>query len=516
MIVGLQCSCTRDSFSFKFTASIAILLFAVAAGRRPGKLAVCCLQFLYERDYGVEDALSGFRARGLGINPQHVFGAGSAQHQPADVSQVHFDAVEIFAAGDGPIEQALEFRGGKMADGFFLLAVFHVQVHAVVIVFAEFGLQRRYEFAEALSVPGHHFGEEQRIHCRVALGQVQFGSDAPAFFAAKEDVAFQHAVADVFEANGSFPDLAVELRSDLVDHFCGGKSFCHRAFEFARAGEMPQQDRENLVRVDERAVAVHRADAVGIAIQREASVELAFDHGALQRGDVRFNRLGIYATEKRIARAANFFTGDFVAAEQVAQQSASGAVHGINHEAEFRGAQAIPINESVESFEIRRAHIERMKQVGARRERGHAFAQDFRELRFNLRDDGGRSGAAVAGFVFHAVPLIGIVAGGDLYSAGRATQFHEQGKRWRGRGFGGEPHGNAGGGDRFGGSARETIRAEARVVTYQNAGARFFRAYHVTRDRMHYYAHVLEGEIFGDDGAPAVGAKLNVVHGKPV
>ena len=71
-------------------------------------------------------------------------------------------------------------------------------------------------------------------------------------------------------------------------------------------------------------------------------------------------------------------------------------------------------------------------------------------------------------------------------------------------------------GDGFGGDARETIGAEARVIADQNAGARLFRTHDVTRDRVRDFAYVLEGEIFGDDGSPAVGAKLNVAHGKSI
>ena len=107
---------------------------------------------------------------------------------------------------------------------------------------------------------------------------------------------------------------------------------------------MPQQDGKNLVRVDERAVTIHCADAVGVAIEREAGVEFALHHGPLQRCDVRLDRLRVYAAEERVARATNLFTGDFVAAEQIAQQSAPRAVHGINHKADFGGAQAIPIH----------------------------------------------------------------------------------------------------------------------------------------------------------------------------
>ena len=50
-------------------------------------------------------------------------------------------------------------------------------------------------------------------------------------------------------------------------------------------------------------------------------------------------------------------------AQQFAQQSAAGAVHGIDDEAEFGGAQAVPIHQFVERFEIGRAHVERMNQI---------------------------------------------------------------------------------------------------------------------------------------------------------
>src|ERR1700722_1963357 len=157
-----------------------------------------------------------------------------------------------------------------------------------------------------------------------------------------------------------------------------------------------------------------------------------------------------------------------------------------------------------------------MNQVFTRWQSQNTFTHNFRKLGFYLRDDGGRSGAAVAGFVFYAVPLVGIVAGGDLDSACGTAQFHEQGDRRSGCSFGGEPDGNASRGNCLRGGARETFGAEARVVAHQNAGARFFRAYDVTGDRVRYRAHVLECEIFGDNGAPAVCTKYDVAHGKPV
>ena len=60
---------------------------------------------------------------------------------------------------------------------------------------------------------------------------------------------------------------------------------------------------------------VDGADAVGVAVEREARVVAAFEHGAAQGFHVRLDRLGINAAEQRIARAANFRGLDAVAAK---------------------------------------------------------------------------------------------------------------------------------------------------------------------------------------------------------
>ena len=100
------------------------------------------------------------------------------------------------------------------------------------------------------------------------------------------------------------------------------------------------------MRSDERAVAVDRADAVGVAIERESGVVIAFANGVAQRLHVRLDRLRIHAAEKRVARAANFGGFDSVTLEKFAQQAAARAVHRVDHEAEFRSAQTVPIHEA--------------------------------------------------------------------------------------------------------------------------------------------------------------------------
>src|ERR1700721_1623216 len=107
---------------------------------------------------GVECPASDIRARGFGINAQHVFGAGSAHHDPAELANINLDAVDVFAASDGPVENGFQVGVGKIAQLFFFLSVFGVKVDAAVMIFAKFLVQHADEFAEMFTVPGHDFG----------------------------------------------------------------------------------------------------------------------------------------------------------------------------------------------------------------------------------------------------------------------------------------------------------------------------------------------------------------------
>src|SRR6202041_536219 len=212
------------------------------------------------------------------------------------------------------------------------------------------------------------------------------------------------------------------------------------------------------------------------AVEGEASVVFAFDDGTAEGGEVRFDGFGIHAAEQRIASAANFFARHVVAAKKFGEQAAAGAVHGIDEETKLGIANAGPVDEAGESFEIRSAHVERLDQFRLGRKRGNALAFEAGEFLFDLGDDGGRGGTAVARFVFHAIPLKWIVAGGDLNSAGGFTQGDEEREGRSGSGGGRKCDGNSGGGEGFGGGAGETVGAEASVVADENFGAGFFGA----------------------------------------
>ena len=92
----------------------------------------------------------------------------------------------------------------------------NIQIDAAVVIFAKFGVQSSEQLAEGFTVPGHQLGEEESGDGGVAFGKMEAGAEAAAFFAADEDVLFEHQLADVFEADGDF----VELAAESVRQFC--------------------------------------------------------------------------------------------------------------------------------------------------------------------------------------------------------------------------------------------------------------------------------------------------------
>src|ERR1035438_9199524 len=107
---------------------------------------------------------------------------------------------------------------------------------------------------------------------------------------------------------------------------------------------MPDEQREDLVRIDEGAVAIDGADAIAIAIGAKAGVVFSGLNGLAQWIDVRFDGFGMRIAEERVTGAANFVADDAVALEEIGKESRGRAVHGVGDEAKLCSAQAIPID----------------------------------------------------------------------------------------------------------------------------------------------------------------------------
>jgi hypothetical protein len=469
-------------------------------------------QSLHGLGHRAENAACRFLLVGFGIDAEKIFGSGGANHDPAGSVQVQLDAVHVFAPRYREVEQLFELRVGEMLERFFFLPGLQIQVDATVVVFAEFGVKGAQQFAERFAVPRHQFREEQCGDRGVALGEVQTRADAAAFFATDEDILLEHQLADIFEADGYFVELAVEFGGKLVDQLGDGKSFGDVSREIAGSGEVPDEQREDLMRVDEGAVAIDRADAVAVAVGAKAGVVFTREDCLAQRGDVRLDGFGMRAAEERVAGATNLVAGDAVALEEVGQESRCGAVHGVGDEAKFGFTQAVPIDKFLDGIQVGSARLKRLNQILAQWQRRDAIALDDGEFGFDLRDDGGQRTASITGFVLDAIPTIGIVAGGDDQTTGGFSLADEEGDRGRWARLISDPDGRSGGADGIREGRGDVVGSKPMVVTDQHALAGIFAAHDVARDRVRDDACIGESEILGDDAAPAIRSKANGSH----
>ena len=88
--------------------------------------------------------------------------------------------------------------------------------------------------------------------------------------------------------------------------------------------------------VDEVAVLVGGADAVGIAVGAEAGMAAVGDDRLAESADVRLDGLGIDAGKQRVDVAADLHVVDAEAGEDIGEDGAARAVHGVDGELEVR------------------------------------------------------------------------------------------------------------------------------------------------------------------------------------
>src|SRR5712675_2248929 len=100
--------------------------------------------------------------------------------------------------------------------------------------------------------------------------------------------------------------LASKFGREFVDQFCNRKGFRNLPGKIPHSGEVPYQEGKDLVRIHERAGAVHGPNAVTIAIGGKSCIVFAGGDSPLQRSEVRFYRFRMRSTKTRIARTANF------------------------------------------------------------------------------------------------------------------------------------------------------------------------------------------------------------------
>ncbi len=219
---------------------------------------------------------------------------------------------------------------------------------------------------------------------------------------------------------------------------------------------------------------------------------------------MRRDGLRIDAGEQRVQFAANFEVRDAALGKDAFQHAAPGAIHDVDGELEAGFLDQLQVDEVLDGRDVGRL------EIGKRHAAALALQARRIQLALDRTHDRRRTRAAIAGLVFHAIPVEGIMAGGDHHAAGGAQVLHRIRERRRGRVVVGEPYGDARGGENFGDDLGRALRGKARVVADDQAFARVLMLVDVDGHRVANAPHVVEGEIVGDDAAPSVRSELNL------
>ncbi len=126
---------------------------------------------------------------------------------------------------------------------------------------------------------------------------------------------------------------------DAVDEHRGGQGLHDLAGHAAVLDEVAQREREDALRVHELAVAVARADAIGVAVGGEAGVEVGVEHGALHLVDPRRDGLGVQAAEAGVGIGVDLDDLGAEAREYGGEVALAGAVERVDHDVEVGAAR---------------------------------------------------------------------------------------------------------------------------------------------------------------------------------
>ena len=183
----------------------------------------------------------------------------------------------------------------------------------------------------------------------VAFGDVAAEAVAATFFAADQRIGLHHLRAEELEADlrlvhGHVVDLAEAL------HHGGRRDRLDDCAAFAtNLEQIVREQREHLELVDEVAVLVGDAYAIGVTVRGDADIEAALRHQRFHLAEVARDRLRcVHAGEYRVAEAVQFGDVRFAAIEQRAEVAGAGAVHRVVGDVQSGGLQTIDIDEARE------------------------------------------------------------------------------------------------------------------------------------------------------------------------
>ena len=221
---------------------------------------------------------------------------------------------------------------------------------------------------------------------------------------------------------------------------------------------------------------------------------------------MRQDGLRIDSRKQRVHLAADLHMRDAALLEYLCEHVAPRAVHTVDSEFEIGAGDLLQIGKFADGVNVGRL------EVGffdfCRAAFGHGSGMD---VIFNLLDDGRRGRAAIGGLELHSIPVPGIVAGGDHHSAGGAQVLHRVRESGRGCVIVGDFYRNSSGRKDFRRGLGKPARAKTRIIANHQAAGGVLILQNISSNGPGHAAHVLKGVIVGNNSAPAIGAKFDLV-----
>ena len=250
---------------------------------------------------------------------------------------------------------------------------------------------------------------------------------------------------------------------------------------------------------------------VGVAVEQQAEVEAAAGEHRQRLVDVRPDRLGVDPAEVRVALLVDLGDPDPPAGQQPRQPAAAGAPHRIDQDADVGRPERVEVDRPPDEPLVALVGIEALDQAGrlgvGERPAGDGDPAVGRQPGLDHAQDVGAGRRAGRRLDLEAVVDPRVVAGGDHDPGRRAPLDDLVRAHLGGHGMDGEGDRDVPGEEHLGRGLGEMLRREAAVVGDDHALGLLAATGHVLGHAVGAAADVLERELVGDPGPPAVGSE---------
>ena len=331
-----------------------------------------------------------------------------------------------------------------------------------------------------------------------------------------EHITIQHVVGDVVKADGRLHQWQAIAHRQPVHQTGGGDALDDRPTPPPLLNQVPQGQREDVMRVHEVPMGIHRAYAVAVSVGSQPQVGVVGLDVRPQGTQVAGNGLGVDAAKAGVHLAPDFVHPAPRASQHIGDALTARSVHRVGHHSQFTIRDYVQVHQPTKMLIVGPGRVEMADEPLA--QRCLIFHHVRPASRFLVAHQVGLDAIRLSrqrrptkgGLEFETVVTRRVVAGSD-YHAGDSLLVDNgigDGRCW---GVGaGEVSDDVVAGQDAGHLGRVAVGEETGIEPDDHLGpvvAGLLQ--HVIGDGLGYQPQVGEGEGVGDDGTPAVSAKFN-------